>query len=1129
MKDDARKTWMRRSAPQIARRLLQFGVLVFIVYAALGGPWRNYKVAHNSARLVTLMHGETWGDLYALNEAALGTMGEPYETSTEFLGMPWASRIAGIDGADPTMVLGNLVATGSVTWALLLGLILPLGVALLLGKVFCSHLCPMRLLFEIGQMVRRGLGRLGVHFPALRHDARFGGWVLAGGLLATAIASTVVWFFILPYLALSSAVFLYISTGVVTAIVAVAGAWLFLDMFAAPGYFCHNVCPTGFLLEQVGRFSLLRLRKRDRDACPDSCFQCQRVCPYHLLPKEESHRPACDNCGRCVAACPGRKLVRKISLPVIGALAFFVVPGVAEAHHNKGLPHYGYFENYPQVPTDEYITIQGKWEMGATFFNFQGLDRRTADTPNDVKIYAYLYDLDADHAYRQKADFEIRQGERVISRFERLAVDEEAVYSTRETLPESGEYDLVAIVGDTEVVLPFHIELAGDGVSWLFIAVITAPIALIFVLAYVGRVRQMRDTKTRDIKTRDTKTRDKRPGRRRGAAARNATAALALIAVALAGQDSHAGDRSPSGDELTPSAVAVVSPEDDKNSPAHDHAQGNDHDHDHDHAQGSSGSHASSGQGEVCSVCGMVNCTMEHITTESGEVMVMGGIPLWLFLSGVAGILLLSFVGTEWLAPRSPTRSPGGFRLDLIRNRRVYALVRNRWFQAGPQLVMAAILLFLIYIGLFGSRVANLTPIAVWTLWWGGLIFAVLLLGSAWCFVCPWDGLANLFSRLRLAARVEPLSLGISFPPWLANVYLAIGLFVLLTWLELGFGVTTNPRSTAYMGLGMAALAIGFALLFDGKRFCAHACPVGRICGVYSRFSPIEIRARKARTCQACRTEDCLHGNDRGYPCPTGLSLKTITSSTLCTMCTECVKSCDKQNIALNLRPFGSGLREIRTPRRDEAWLALVLLVLTLFHGLTMTPAWEDLRPGQDSLLKWMSVTFGTSSTVNFTVAMAFICAAPIGLYWLCCRLGAYLGGEGVTPGRLFVSYAYSLLPVALFYHLAHNLMHLLMEGGEIVPLVSDPMGDGSNYLGTASAHVGHLVAESTMWYAQVSLILIGHIFGIIVAHRIGRGLYKTRRAASLGSLPMLALMIAISIGGLYLMHLDMNMRIGRM
>ena len=82
-------------------------------------------------------------------------------------------------------------------------------------------------------------------FPLCATARRFGGWVLLGGLAATAIAGTGVWFFVLPYLALSTAIFVQIATGTLTIIAVVAVVWLFVDMFVAPGYFCHNLCPTG--------------------------------------------------------------------------------------------------------------------------------------------------------------------------------------------------------------------------------------------------------------------------------------------------------------------------------------------------------------------------------------------------------------------------------------------------------------------------------------------------------------------------------------------------------------------------------------------------------------------------------------------------------------------------------------------------------------------------------------------------------------------------------------------------------------------------------------------------------------------------------------------------------------------
>ncbi len=496
---------MRRSWPQLLRRSLQLGVIALMIYAAFGGPWRNYKLAHNHRRLVSLIEGPVWGTLYGINEDVLALVGEPARVSLGFLGFPWSARVFGLETADPSMVLANTIQTRTFRPELWLGLIVPLLVALILGKVFCSHLCPMRLLFELGQGVRRGLERLGVELPELRSRNRWGGWVLAGGLLATLTSSAVVWLILLPYASFGASLSLMVTTGTLSGLAAVVAGWWLLDLLAAPGYFCHNLCPTGFLLETVSRFSLLRLRKVD-DACPPSCDLCHRTCPYGLEPALKRQHPACDNCGRCVAVCPGQRLVRRIDLVALkrhkraavaaGIIALALAPAPAQAHHNKGLPHYGYYENYPQVPTEEYIDFVGRWEIGTVIFNFQGYDRRAADTPNDVKIFLYLYDLEADQAYAGPLAVEIRHKGEVVSRFDRLQVDEEAVYSTRETLPVSGNYELVAFVegegGAEQVPLRFYVDLHGGRIRWGLIAALGAPVALIFWLALFGRRRRRR-------------------------------------------------------------------------------------------------------------------------------------------------------------------------------------------------------------------------------------------------------------------------------------------------------------------------------------------------------------------------------------------------------------------------------------------------------------------------------------------------------------------------------------------------------------------------------------------------------------------------------------------------------------
>lgn len=523
----------------------------------------------------------------------------------------------------------------------------------------------------------------------------------------------------------------------------------------------------------------------------------------------------------------------------------------------------------------------------------------------------------------------------------------------------------------------------------------------------------------------------------------------------------------------------------------------------------------------------MDHSRMQHFLTADGRlVMVMTGMPGWMFGLGIGLVILLSFVLVEL---RGLSIAEGG-RINLTRRRFAHRLLRWPGLPFAAQAPVLGLFLFTVYAGLFGSFARNLAPALTWTVWWAALIFAVALLGNAWCLVCPWDALANLATRLSFRPDRPSLSLGLKLPTWLQNVYPAIALFVALTWLELGYGVTNNPRQTATLGLAMTAAAVGMALVFEKKAFCRSLCLVGRVSGMYSLFSPVEIRTRDLRVCGVCKTRDCLTGNSRGPACPTGLDLGQLNENTYCTLCTACFKTCPSHAPALQLRPPGRDLARVSAPRLDEAWLALTLLALTLFHGLSMTPVWQSYAPGSTDLVRRIGAALGVGSMGAFTVGMAGVMATPIAGYALATGAAwAWVRSAGVSFRALFVEQAYALLPVALFYHLAHNAMHLFMEGQDVVPLLSDPLGRGSDWFGTAKLHLDPLLSQESVWLLQVSLILFGHIVGVLTAHRIARRLFADRGQALRSLAPVLALMIGLSVAGLWLMHLDMNMRMGRM
>lgn len=124
-----------------------------------------------------------------------------------------------------------------------------------------------------------------------------------------------------------------------------------------------------------------------------------------------------------------------------------------------------------------------------------------------------------------------------------------------------------------------------------------------------------------------------------------------------------------------------------------------------------------------------------------------------------------------------------------------------------------------------------------------------------------------------------------------------------------------------------------------------------------------------------------------------------------------------------------------------------------------------------------------------------------------------------------FIRYAYALLPIALFYHLAHNSEHLLMEGQKLVALLSDPFGWEWNLFGTAKWTLAPLVDLPTLWVIQVFLVMIGHVYSLWVARRAATELFPDNRSAFLSQVPMLLAMILFSLMSLWLLKQPMEMR----
>jgi len=450
-------------------------------------------------------------------------------------------------------------------------------------------------------------------------------------------------------------------------------------------------------------------------------------------------------------------------------------------------------------------------------------------------------------------------------------------------------------------------------------------------------------------------------------------------------------------------------------------------------------------------------------------------------------------------------------------------IVTSRWPILTLKLAMVSLFLLVIVAGLYGTPIParNIATVLTWNLWWSGLILSVFFLGSAWCSICPWDALATWVTHFNFSGRPNPgASLNLRVPKLLRSIWPALLLFIGFTWLELGVGITTNPYATALLAMLMLVLATVSLALFERKAFCRYFCPVGRTVGIYAQLAPVELRHIDTEVCNNCTTVDCYHGTEEIEPCPTGLVMKNLRENTYCTSCGNCVQSCPDQNIAWRPRPMSREALHDARPKPDEAWFMLGLLALTGLHGLTMMPFWERwIRAfgrliGDSGQLLW-------SFTAGLLASMILI----VLVYSLLVALTRFCNKRDVSFKRLFFGMSFIALPLAFAYHLAHNLNHLLREGGRLGALLANPLGVGAQPLSMAERQtraMSAIIPQDAIFALQAAFIIFGFWIAMQVLRYRGEALIP---GSGWRLFPMCLFAVMVTISHLWLLTQPMMMR----
>jgi len=191
-------------------------------------------------------------------------------------------------------------------------------------------------------------------------------------------------------------------------------------------------------------------------------------------------------------------------------------------------------------------------------------------------------------------------------------------------------------------------------------------------------------------------------------------------------------------------------------------------------------------------------------------------------------------------------------------------------------------------------------------------------------------------------------------------------------------------------------------------------------------------------------------------------------------------------------------------PTGGAAFVIVVLAGVT-FDGLLETPLWLEI----------VRLTPVTQTLGTILLPLLFF-----GVYLGFVQLSRILGGGGEGGLRRFAAaYAFSLVPIAIAYQVAHFYTYLLIQGQMMISLVSDPLGWGWNLFGTADFEPRYgIVGAGFVWYSQVALIVAGHVIAVYLAHSISLRLLRDPGRALRGQLPMLVLMVLYTMTSLWIL-----------
>jgi hypothetical protein len=439
-------------------------------------------------------------------------------------------------------------------------------------------------------------------------------------------------------------------------------------------------------------------------------------------------------------------------------------------------------------------------------------------------------------------------------------------------------------------------------------------------------------------------------------------------------------------------------------------------------------------------------------------------VPAWLFAWGASIVLVISFfaLAAGWRSPR----------FEQLHERPLGTGVSRVLLGLPMQVVCGAIGAFLlgfaIYAGLEGTEAPdrNFALTFLFVTCWLGFPFFSAIFGDLFRPFNPWRAIGRAAGAgFRLIAGQSPAHA--SYPERLGRWPAAIGLLAVV-WLEVVWGKRGSgfdPETVATAALVYSVYTLAMMAAFGTEKWCER----GEVFSVYfGMFGRLGIFG--ARDGQLERR-----------------------------------------------RPFSAATTWATIP--GSAAVVIASISTTSIDG-GQEGAFKDWI---ESLTDWIEgLGFGltTSLRLSGTIFM-LLCFAAVGLIYLLGIRGMRTVPGAPSAAKLRVGFAHTLIPIALAYLVAHYFsFFVFQEQAQFGFLLSDPLGTGTTDLfGTAGWEVDYKVlSANAIWYVQVAALITGHVIGLMLAHDRALVYWPDYRNATASQYWMLAVMVAFTCFGLYLL-----------